>query len=88
MASTYEPDRHATDVVVVQREHHTGRIIRLLIAAIIAAAVIAMGLDNRQKVRVGYPTGHANVALWIVLIGAAIAGIIIGWLIKHRPHRH
>lgn len=88
MASTYEPDRHASDVVVVQRNHHTGRIIRLLVAALIAAAVIAVGLDNRQKVRVGYPSGHTNTPMWIVLIAAAIAGIIIGWLIKHRPHRH
>lgn len=86
--TSYEPDRNASDVLVVRKEHNAGRILRLLIAAVIVAVVVVMGLDNRQKVRVGYPSGHVNVAMWIVLVGAAIAGVIIGWLIKHRPHHH
>lgn len=63
-----------------------GRVIRLVIAAAFVALVIVMGSDNRTKVRVGYPGGHRVAAMWIVSVGASIAGVIIGWLIKHRPH--
>ncbi len=62
------------------------RLIRLVIAAAFVALVIVMGSDNRTKVRVGYPGGHRVAAMWIVSVGASIAGVIIGWLIKHRPH--
>ncbi len=73
--------------VVVERRGEFGRIVRLLIAAAIVALVVVVGFDNRAKVRIGYPGGHRNAPIWVVLVAAGIAGVIIGWLVKHRP-RH
>ncbi len=60
-------------------------VIRFLLAAIVVAALVIIGLDNRKNVRIGYVFGDANAPVWIVLVASALAGIVIGWLIKHRP---
>ena len=79
-------DQGVHDQVKTQRHRDLGRVVRLIFAAAIVVGVVVMGLDNRGKVRVGYPGGHRDAALWLVLVGAAVAGVVIGWLIKHRPH--
>lgn len=64
-------------------------VIRFLVAAIVVAALVIVGLDNRDDVRIGYVFGDANAPVWTVLVASAIAGIVIGWLIKHRARpRH
>jgi uncharacterized integral membrane protein len=87
--SGHDSDRDTIEEihVVDDRPGDVGRALRWFFAAVVAAIVIAVGVDNRDKVRVGYVIGDAETPMWLVLIGAAIAGVIIGWLIKHRP-RH
>jgi uncharacterized integral membrane protein len=64
------------------------RVVRLVVVAAIVAALILVGFDNRDDVRVGYVFGDAEAPIWIVLVAAGVAGVIIGWLLRHRPHRH
>ena len=61
---------------------------RFTIAAAVVAALIIVAFDNREDVRLGYVFGDTEAPVWIVLVVAGIAGVFIGWLIKHRPHRH
>jgi uncharacterized integral membrane protein len=61
--------------------------VRWLFIAAIVAALVVVGLDNRDDVRVGYAVGDTKAPIWIVIIAAAIGGMIIGWLVRHRP-RH
>ena len=65
-----------------------GRGLRFLVAALIVAALVAVALDNRHDVRLGYVTGDAQAPVWIVVAAAGVAGVVIGWLLKHRPARH
>jgi len=71
--------------------HHprsdNGRAVRLVVAALIVIALVAVALDNSQEVDVGYVVGDASAPLWVVLVAAGVAGVIIGWLVKHRPRR-
>jgi uncharacterized integral membrane protein len=64
-----------------------GGIVRVTIVALIIAAVILIAADNRDDVRIGYVTGSADAPLWLVLVIAGVAGVIVGWLLRHRP-RH
>jgi uncharacterized integral membrane protein len=64
-----------------------GRTGRLVVALVIVAAVVAVAVDNRHEVEVGYVVGDVSAPLWVVLVAAGIAGIVVGWLVKHRP-RH
>jgi uncharacterized integral membrane protein len=65
-----------------------GGIVRWVIAALIVAAIVAVALDNRDEISVGYVFGDASAPLWLILVAAGAAGIVIGWLIKHRPRHH
>jgi uncharacterized integral membrane protein len=65
--------------------HNTARLIRFVVAAAIVAALVLLGVDNRGDVRIGYVLGDTQAPVWTVLIAAAIGGLIVGWLVKHRP---
>ena len=65
-----------------------GGIIRVTVAAIIVALVVMVAVDNRRDVRLGYVTGSTEAPLWIVLVLAGVAGLLVGWLVKHRPRHH
>jgi uncharacterized integral membrane protein len=65
-----------------------GRGLRLFIAAALVAALVVVALDNREDVRLGYVFGDAQAPVWIVLVAAGIVGVMVGWLLKHRSHRH
>jgi uncharacterized integral membrane protein len=66
------------------RAHDTGVIIRFVLIAAIVVAIVLVGLDNRDDVRVGYVFGDEQAPIWIVLVAAALAGMVIGWLLRHR----
>jgi uncharacterized integral membrane protein len=76
-------DRNGTE-----RARDAGRVVRLLVVAALVAAIVIVGFDNRDDVRLGYVFGDAEAPVWIVLVAAGIVGVIIGWLLRHRPRRH
>jgi uncharacterized integral membrane protein len=43
---------------------------------------VLVGIDNRSKVRIGYVFGNAQAPIWVVLVGAALAGFIIAALAR------
>jgi uncharacterized integral membrane protein len=65
--------------------HDFAVLLRWLFIAAIVVALVVVAMDNRNDVRVGYAVGDAQAPIWIVMIAAAAAGIIIGWLVRHRP---
>jgi uncharacterized integral membrane protein len=67
--------------------HDAALIIRWIFIAAIVVALVVVAMDNRDDVRVGYAVGDAQAPIWIVMIAAAVGGVIIGWLVRHRP-RH
>lgn len=60
---------------------------RLVIVAAIIVALFLVAMDNRHDVRLGYVFDDAEAPTWIVIVAAALAGMVIGWLIRHRPRR-
>jgi len=60
-------------------------LLRWLFVAALVVVIVAVAMDNRDDVRVGYAIGDANAPIGIVLVIAAVVGMIIGWLIRHRP---
>ena len=64
------------------------RIIRLVVILALVAAFIAVALDNRADVRVGYAIGEALAPGWLVILLSAVGGLIIGWLLRLRSRSH
>ncbi|HEY0518999.1 MAG TPA: LapA family protein [Ilumatobacteraceae bacterium] len=62
-------------------------LIRWIFIVLIIAALVAVAMDNRDDVPIGYVVGDASAPLWIVVVASAIGGMIIGWLVRHRPRR-
>jgi len=65
--------------------HDFAVILRWLFIAAVVVALVLVAMDNTDKVRVGYAVGDVQAPIGIVMIAAAAAGIIIGWLVRHRP---
>lgn len=63
------------------------KLIRWILIAAIVVVVVLVAMDNRDDVPVGYVIGDVQAPMWIVIVLAAIAGMFIGWLIRHRPRR-
>jgi uncharacterized integral membrane protein len=78
-----EVDRHAAAV----HRRDMARLIRLVVIAVIVAALIAVAMDNRDDVRVGYAVGDTEAPVWIVVVVATVCGVFIGWLSRHRPRQ-
>ena len=78
-----EVGEHASAV----HRRDAGRLVRWLLIAAIVVAILLVAMDNRDDVRVGYAVGDAEAPIWIVIVAAAVAGVFIGWLVRHRP-RH
>lgn len=76
-------ERHAAAV----HRRDAGKLLRFALAVGIVVALVVVGMDNRGRVRVGYGIGHANAPIWMVIVSAGLAGVIVGWLIRHRPTR-
>lgn len=83
----HNDDLEASDVRAVHRRD-AGRMFRLVLALALIAALVIVAFDNRSDVRVGYAVGAAQAPVWMVLVLAAVAGLFIGWLARHRPRRH
>jgi len=60
------------------------RLFRLLVAAAFIVALVLVGFDNRTKVRIGYVFGHAQAPVWVVVVGSALAGMLIAALAGRR----
>ena len=76
-----EIDQHSSAV----HRRDAMQIARFVGVFAIVAALIVVAMDNRDDVRIGYAVGDANAPVWIVLVSAAVAGVIIGWLMRRRP---
>ena len=56
------------------------RTVRFLLAIGVVVALVLVGLDNRSKARIGYVFGEAQVPVWVVIVGSAIAGMAVAAL--------
>ena len=61
------------------------QLIRWLFIAAILVVLVVVAMDNRDDVRVGYAVGDTTGPIWIVILASAVAGVIMGWLVRHRP---
>jgi uncharacterized integral membrane protein len=61
------------------------QLIRWIFIAAIVVVLVLVAMDNRDDVRVGYAVGDTTGPIWIVILASAVAGIVMGWLVRHRP---
>ena len=60
------------------------RTLRLVVVLGLIALIVAVALDNREDVRVGYLIDEALAPGWVVIVLSALGGMIIGGLLRLR----
>jgi uncharacterized integral membrane protein len=81
-------DRDDADhVSTLDTARGVGHLVRIGVVVAIVVALVALALDNTDEVRVGFVFGDFDTPLWAVIVISAAAGVILGWLIRHR-RRH
>jgi uncharacterized integral membrane protein len=63
------------------------QLIRWIFIAAIVVVLVVVAMDNRDDVPVGYAIGETSGPGWVVILASAVAGVVMGWLVRHRP-RH
>lgn len=61
-----------------------GRLVRIVVVLIVLAATVLVALDNRDDVRLGYVFGDADAPVWVAMVGAGLAGLLIGLVARRR----
>lgn len=80
MAEHDEVDRNSGAV----HRRDLARMIRLAVVLALVVVFVAVALDNRADVRVGYAIDQALAPGWLVILLSAIGGLVIGWLLRLR----
>lgn len=63
------------------------RLVRFTIVLAVVAVIVLFAVDNRDDTRVGYLLDDASFPLWMVIVGSAIGGALVGSMLRFRS-RH
>jgi uncharacterized integral membrane protein len=81
---TDDVERHSAAV----HRRDIARLIRFVIVLAVVAVIVLFALDNRDDTRVGYLWDDATFPLWMVIVGSAVGGALVGWLLRIRSRHH
>jgi uncharacterized integral membrane protein len=57
---------------------------KFVIAVILVVIVIVLAVVNSKKVKVDFVVADVTLPLFVVIVGAAIVGLVIGYVIGRR----
>lgn len=60
------------------------QIVRVLVWLVIAGLLLLFAAVNSQELEVDWIWGESNMPLWVVILGSALAGAIIGYIARWR----
>ena len=75
-------DREVLDNAGAVHRRDLARLLRFVVAIAVVVVLVLVGLDNRDEVRVGYVVDSAQMPVWVVVVGAAVAGMVIAALVR------
>jgi uncharacterized integral membrane protein len=69
------------------RERDTRRTVRTVLGVVLLVVVVALVVDNRNDVRVGYVFGDLRMPIALVIVLSLLVGAAVGWLFGRRGRR-
>ena len=67
-----------------ERSVRSRQTVRIVVWVAIAAVVVALALANTQDVTVDWIFGDFATSLWVVIVGSAAVGLVLGYLARWR----
>ena len=58
--------------------------IKIVVWVVAVVAIVVFAASNSQEVPVDWIFGDTDLALWIVIVGSAVVGAIIGYVARWR----
>ncbi len=72
----------------LKRESTSRSVVRIVAVLVVLGVLVALVLDNRQSVKVGYVIGDASPPLiWVLIIAAALGVLLDRLFIWYRRRR-
>ncbi|HEY3671257.1 MAG TPA: LapA family protein [Acidimicrobiia bacterium] len=68
-------------------ERDTRRTVRTVLGVVLLVIVVALVVDNRDDVRIGYVFGDVRIPLALVIVLSLLVGVAVGWLFGRRGRR-
>ena len=72
------------EVSTHDRSVRTRQTIRIVVWVVAIAAIVLFAASNTQQVAVDWVFGDSDIALWIVIAGSALIGVVIGYIARWR----
>jgi uncharacterized integral membrane protein len=69
------------------RERDTRRTVRTVLGVVLLVVVVALVVDNRSEIRVGYVFGDVRMPIALVIVLSLLVGAATGWLFGRRGRR-
>ena len=63
-----------------------GDILHIVVVVALVAGIVALAVDNRQEVTVGWVFGDGSLPLYLLFVGTFVVGILVGFLLNARRH--
>ena len=60
---------------------------KMILAAILVVIVVILAIVNSQDIKVDFVVGDVTLPLFVVIVGSALIGLIIGYFIGRREKR-
>ena len=57
---------------------------KLVIAIILVVIVVVLAIVNSKKVKVDFVAADVTLPLFVVIVGAAVVGLVIGYFLGRR----
>lgn len=72
------------DETTHERSIRARQTIRLVVWLVFAGLLVFVAAINTQEVDVDWAVGDADMPLWVVIAGSALAGSVIGYIARWR----
>ena len=57
---------------------------KLIVAVVLVVIVVVLAIVNSKKVKVDFVLADVTLPLFVVIVGAAIVGLIVGYFLGRR----
>lgn len=67
-----------------ERSIRTRQTIRIVVWIVALAVIVVLAVANTDEVTLDWLFGDASVSLWLVIVGSAVIGAVIGYVSRWR----
>jgi uncharacterized integral membrane protein len=60
---------------------------KMVLAAILVAVVVILAIANSQDIKVDFVVADITLPLFVVIVGSALIGLVVGYFLGRREKR-